>query len=124
MRISSRRPEPDVQIYLVVAVIALRGGALGPNLRSQERHAAGVADRWCGPGASSEDATAAAFLLIRCIPWPLVNTDPRAAQRMICSLGDLLRMSLMGGAPEVTLRRELEFLKVLFRHPVGLRTGW
>jgi two-component system, LytTR family, sensor kinase len=43
----------------------------------------------------------------------LVSTDPRAAQKMICSLGDLLRLSLVReDMPEVTLRRELEFLEL------------
>jgi two-component system LytT family sensor kinase len=108
--------EPDVQIYLVVAVIAYVV-AYYVDLRSQERHAAEL----------QTDLVRAELQVLKMQLQPhflfntlhsvaaLVNTDPRAAQRMICSLGDLLRMSLVGeDAPEVTLRRELEFLKVYF----------
>jgi LytS/YehU family sensor histidine kinase len=41
----------------------------------------------------------------------LIRKDPRGAEKMICSLGDLLRLTLADeGVPKVTLRRELEFL--------------
>jgi two-component system LytT family sensor kinase len=108
--------EPDVQIYLMVAVIAYVI-AYYVDLRSQERRAAEL----------QTDLVRAELQVLKMQLQPhflfntlhsvaaLVNTDPRAAQRMICSLGDLLRMSLVGeDAPEVTLRRELEFLKVYF----------
>jgi len=43
----------------------------------------------------------------------LIRTDPRGAEKMICSLGDLLRLTLADeGVPKVTLRRELEFLQM------------
>lgn len=108
--------EPDVQIYLMVAVIAYVI-AYYVDLRSQERRAAEL----------QTDLVRAELQVLKMQLQPhflfntlhsvaaLVNTDPRAAQRMICSLGDLLRMSLVGeDAPEVTLRRELQFLKVYF----------
>ncbi|MGB8509384.1 MAG: histidine kinase [Pyrinomonadaceae bacterium] len=42
----------------------------------------------------------------------LVHADPDAADRMIARLGDFLRLTLENaGAQEVTLQRELEFLK-------------
>jgi hypothetical protein len=108
--------EPDIQIYLVVAVIAYVV-AYYVDLRSQEWHAAEL----------QTDLVRAELQVLKMQLQPhflfntlhsvaaLVNTNPRAAQRMICSLGDLLRMSLVGeDTPEVTLRRELEFLNVYF----------
>jgi two-component system, LytTR family, sensor kinase len=42
----------------------------------------------------------------------LVHTDPETADRMIARLGDFLRLTLENsGAQEVTLQRELEFLR-------------
>jgi LytS/YehU family sensor histidine kinase len=41
----------------------------------------------------------------------LIHTDPRAADRMVARLGDMLRATLEGeGDGEVSLRRELEYL--------------
>jgi LytS/YehU family sensor histidine kinase len=43
----------------------------------------------------------------------LVRKDPRTAEKMICCLGDLLRLTLTAeDTPKVTLRRELEFLRM------------
>jgi len=42
----------------------------------------------------------------------LIHEDPDAADRMLARLGDLLRMTLLGGEqPEVPLRQELELLQ-------------
>ena len=43
----------------------------------------------------------------------LIRKDPRGAEKMICSLGDPLRLTLADeDAPKVTLRRELEVLQL------------
>lgn len=47
---------------------------------------------------------------------PLIYKDPRAAARTVVQLGDLLRLSLKGGAARlVTLKEELAFLKLYLR---------
>lgn len=47
---------------------------------------------------------------------PLIYRDPRAAARTVVQLGDLLRLSLKGGAARlVTLKEELAFLKLYLR---------
>ena len=108
--------EPDIQIYMIVAIIAYVV-AYYVDLRSQERRAAEL----------QTDLARAELQVLKMQLQPhflfntlhsvaaLVNTDPRAAQKMICSLGDLLRMSLASAdLPEVTLRREIEFLELYF----------
>ncbi len=105
--------EADIQIYILVAVM---GYVLAyySELRSQEWHAARL----------ENDLIRAELQVLRMQMQPhflfntlhsisaLVNSNPRAAQKMICSLGELLRMSLAGGdVQEVTLKRELEFVQ-------------
>lgn len=106
--------EADVQIYLVVAVLGYVV-AYYTEVRGQELHASQLAT----------DLVRAELQVLRMQLQPhflfntlhsissLVSTNPRAAQQMICSLGDLLRFSLVReDLPETTLRRELEFLNL------------
>lgn len=106
--------EADVQIYLVVAVLGCVV-AYYAKVRSQELRASRL--------ETSLVKAELQVLKMQLQPHFLFNTlhsisslaftDPRAAQTMICSLGDLLRLSLVReDMPEVTLRRELEFLKL------------
>jgi len=104
--------EPDIQIYLMVAIIGYVV-AYYVDLRCQEWRAAKL----------QTDLARAELQMLKMQLQPhflfntlhsvtaLVDTDPTAAKKMICSLGDLLRMSLASeDSPEVTLRQELKFL--------------
>ncbi len=106
--------EADVQIYLVVAVLGYVV-AYYTEVRGQELHASQL----------ETDLVRAELQVLKMQLQPhflfntlhsissLVPTNPRAAQQMICSLGDLLRLSLVReDLPETTLRRELDFLKL------------
>jgi two-component system LytT family sensor kinase len=106
--------EADVQIYLVVAVLGYVV-AYYAKVRMEELRASRLETNLVKAELQ--------LLKMQLQPHFLFNTlhsissqvftDPRAAQKMICSLGDLLRLSLAGeDLPEVTLRRELEFLKL------------
>ena len=105
--------EPDLQIYLVVAVMAYVV-VYYVDLGTQEKHAAEL--------HNSLMRAELQVLKMQLQPHFLFNTlhsvaslipaNPRAAQKMICSLGDLLRMSLAAeDLSDVTLARELEFLQ-------------
>ena len=106
--------EADIQIYMLIAVIGYVV-AYYSELRLQERHAADL----------ETDLVRAELQLLKTQLHPhflfntlhsvtvLVRKDPRAAEKMICSLGDLLRLTLAAeDTPKVTLRRELEFLRM------------
>lgn len=106
--------EADIQIYLLIAVIAYVV-AYYSALTEQERHAAEL--------ETNLVRTKLQVLKMQLQPHFLFNTlhsvaamlrkDPRGAEKMICSLGDLLRLTLADqGVPKVTLRRELEFLQI------------
>ena len=106
--------EADIQIYLLIAV-ASYVVAYYSQLRAQEKHAAEL--------ETSLVRAELQVLKMQLQPHFLFNTlhsvaalirkDPRGAEKMICSLGDLLRLTLAAGdTPKVTLRRELEFLEI------------
>jgi LytS/YehU family sensor histidine kinase len=105
--------EADIQIYLLIAVIGYVV-AYYSELRAQERHAAEL--------ETNLVRSELQVLKIQLQPHFLFNTlhsvaglvrkDPRSAEKMICSLGDLLRQTLVAeDTPKVHLRRELEFLQ-------------
>jgi hypothetical protein len=106
--------EADVQIYLVVAVLGYVV-AYYAKVRMEELRASRLETNLVKAELQ--------LLKMQLQPHFLFNTlhsissqvftNPRAAQKMICSLGDLLRLSLAReDMPEVPLRRELEFLKL------------
>lgn len=106
--------EADIQIYLLAAVVGYVV-AYYTRLRAQERHAAELETNLVKAELQ--------FLKMQLQPHFLFNTlhsvaalvhrDPAAAEKMICSLGDLLRQTLAAeDAPLVTLERELEFLQL------------
>jgi len=106
--------EADIQIYLLIAVIGYVV-AYYSALRAQERHAAEL--------ETSLIRTKLQVLKTQLQPHFLFNTlhsvaalvrnDPRAAEKMICSLGDLLRWTLAAeDVAKVTLQREIEFLQM------------
>ena len=106
--------EADLQIYLMVAVIGYVV-AYYNQLRSQEWHQAELENSLVRAKLQNLKMQLQPHFLFNALHsvGALVNTDPRAAQKMICSLGDLLRLSLAGqDLPEATLRRELEFLEL------------
>ena len=105
--------EADIQIYLLIGVVGYVV-AYYSELRAQERHAAELETNLVRAELQ--------VLKIQLQPHFLFNTlhsvaslirkDPGTAEKMICSLGDLLRLTLVAeDTPKVTLRRELEFLR-------------
>jgi LytS/YehU family sensor histidine kinase len=113
-RVFFSEAEPDIQIYLVVAVIGYVV-AYYAELRSQERHQAELETELVRADLHILRTQLQPHFLFNALHSiaALLQTDPRAAQRMICSLGDLLRASLAGwDLPETTLGSELELLKL------------
>jgi two-component system, LytTR family, sensor kinase len=113
-RILFSETEADIQIYLMVAVIGYVV-AYYNQLRSREWHQAELETSLVRTKLQNLKMQLQPHFLFNALHsvGALVNTDPRAAQKMICSLGDLLRISLAGqDLPEATLRRELEFLEL------------
>jgi LytS/YehU family sensor histidine kinase len=106
--------EADVQIYLVVAVLGYVV-AYYAKVRSQELRASRLETNLVKAELQVLKMQLQPHFLFNTLHSisSLVTVDPRAAQKMICSLGDLLRLSLVReDVPEVTLRRELEFLEL------------
>ena len=106
--------EADVQIYLVVAVLGYVV-AYYAKVRNQELRASRLETNLVKAELQVLKMQLQPHFLFNTLHSisSLVSTDPRAAQKMICSLGDLLRLSLVReDLPEVTLRRELEFLEL------------
>jgi two-component system, LytTR family, sensor kinase len=106
--------EADVQIYLVVAVLGYVV-AYYAKVRSQESRASRLETNLVKAELQVLKMQLQPHFLFNTLHSisSLVSTNPRAAQKMICSLGDLLRLSLVReDLPEVTLRRELEFLEL------------
>lgn len=104
--------EGDIQIYLLIAVI---GYVVAYYTESRER------DRLAGEMKTNLVRAKLQVLKMQLEPHflfntlhfiaALVRTEPRAAEKMICSLGDLLRKTLEAEDTSlVPLRRELEFL--------------
>ena len=113
-RILFSEAEADIQIYLMVAVIGYVV-AYYNQLRSQEWQQAELETSLVRAKLQNLKMQLQPHFLFNALHsvGALVNTDPRAAKKMICSLGDLLRISLAGqDVPEATLRRELEFLEL------------
>lgn len=113
-RVFFSQAEADIQIYLIVAVIGYVV-AYYNELRSQEGHRAELETNLVRAELQSLKMQLQPHFLFNALHsvGALVSTDPSAAQRMICSLGDLLRISLAGqDHPEATLRQELEFLEL------------
>jgi two-component system, LytTR family, sensor kinase len=113
-RVFFSQAEPDIQIYMVVAVLAYVV-AYYTELRSQELRRAELENNLVHAELQVLRTQLQPHFLFNALHsvGALVNTDPRAAQRMICSLGDLLRMSLAGqDHPESTLKQELQFLEL------------
>ena len=105
--------EADIQMYILVAVIGYVV-AYYAELRNQEWHAAQLENNLIRAELQVLRMQLQPHFLFNTLHSlaALVPTNPRAAQRMICSLGDLLRMSLAGeDLQEVTLKRELEFVR-------------
>jgi two-component system, LytTR family, sensor kinase len=106
--------EADVQIYLVVAVLGYVV-AYYAKVRSQELRASRLETNLVKAELQVLKMQLQPHFLFNTLHSisSLVTADPRAAQKMVCSLGDLLRLSLVReDVPEVTLRRELEFLEL------------
>ena len=106
--------EADVQIYLVVAVLGYVV-AYYAKVRSQELRASRLETNLVQAELQVLKMQLQPHFLFNTLHSisSLVSSNPRAAQKMICSLGDLLRLSLVReDLPEVTLRRELEFLEL------------
>jgi LytS/YehU family sensor histidine kinase len=106
--------EADVQIYLVVAVLGYVV-AYYTKVRNQELRASRLETSLVKAELQVLKMQLQPHFLFNTLHSisSLVSSDPRAAQKMICSLGDLLRLSLVReDLPEVTLRRELEFLEL------------
>ena len=106
--------EADIQIYLLIAVIGYVV-AYYSELRRQERHAAELETNLIGAELQVLKTQLQPHFLFNTLHSvaALVRTNPRAAEKMVCSLGDLLRMTLAAeDMPKVTLRRELEFLQM------------
>ena len=106
--------EPDIQIYFLVAGLGYVV-AYYAELRNQELHRAELQNNLVRAELQVLRTQLQPHFLFNALHsvGALVSIDPRAAQRMICSLGDLLRMSLAGqDHPESTLRQELQFLEL------------
>ena len=106
--------EADIQIYLLIAVIGYVV-AYYSALRAQELHAAELETNLIRTKLQVLKTQLQPHFLFNTLHSvaALVRNDPRAAEKMICSLGDLLRLTLAAeDVPKVTLRRELEFLQM------------
>ncbi|HZP64609.1 MAG TPA: histidine kinase [Terriglobales bacterium] len=106
--------EADIQIYLLIAVIGYVV-AYYSALRGQERHAAELETTLVRTKLQVLKTQLQPHFLFNTLHSvaALVRTDPRAAEKMICSLGDLLRLTLGAeDTPKVPLKRELEFLRM------------
>jgi len=106
--------EADIQIYLLIAVIAYVL-AYYSMLREQERHAAELETNLVRTKLQVLKTQLQPHFLFNTLHSiaALVRKDPRGAEKMICSLGDLLRLTLADeDVPKVTLRREFEFLQI------------
>lgn len=106
--------EADIQIYLLIAVIGYVV-AYYSALREQERHAAELETNLIRAELQVLKIQLQPHFLFNTLHSvaALVRKDPRAAEKMICSLGDLLRLTLVAeDTPKVSLMRELEFLEM------------
>jgi len=106
--------EADIQIYLLIAFIGYVV-AYYSALRDQERHAAELETHLVRAELQVLKMQLQPHFLFNTLHSvaSLVHTDPRAAKKMICSLGDLLRATLAAeDLPQIPLRRELEFLQM------------
>jgi two-component system LytT family sensor kinase len=106
--------EGDIQIYLLIAVLGYVV-AYYSELRGQERHAAELETNLIRAELQVLKTQLQPHFLFNTLHsvTALVRKDPRAAEKMICSLGDLLRLTLAAeDNPKVTVRRELEFLEM------------
>jgi hypothetical protein len=106
--------EADIQIYLLIAFIGYVV-AYYSALRDQERHAAELETHLVRAELQVLKMQLQPHFLFNTLHSiaSLVHTDPRAAKKMICSLGDLLRATLAAeDLPQVSLRRELDFLEM------------
>ncbi len=106
--------EADVQIYLLIAVIGYVV-AYYSKLRMQERHAADLETNLVKAELQLLKTQLQPHFLFNTLHSvaALVRKDPQAAEKMICSLGDLLRLTLAAeDTPKVPLRRELDFLRM------------
>jgi len=104
--------EADIQIYLLIAVIGYVV-AYYSALRAQERHAAELETNLVQTKLQVLKTQLQPHFLFNTLHsvTALIRKDPRGAEKMICSLGDLLRLTLADeDVSKVTLRRELEFL--------------
>jgi len=105
--------EADIQIYILVAVIAYVL-AYYAELRRQEGHAAELENSLIKAELQVLGTQLQPHFLFNTLHSvaALVTANPRAAQKMICSLGDLLRLTLAAGnVQEVQLEKELEFVQ-------------
>jgi LytS/YehU family sensor histidine kinase len=106
--------EADIQIYLLIAVIGYVM-AYYSELRVQERHSADLETNLVRAELQLLKTQLQPHFLFNTLHsvTALVRKDPRAAEKMICCLGDLLRLTLTAeDTPKVTLRHELEFLRM------------
>lgn len=104
--------EPDIWIYLVVAVMGFTV-AYYSKLRWKERQAAQLENQLVRAQLQILRMQLQPHFLFNTLHSiaALIEKSPRIAERIVCSLGDLLRMSLEASeVQEVTLRRELEFI--------------
>ena len=105
--------EADIQIYLLIGVIGYVV-AYYAALRAQETHAAELETNLVQAELQVLKIQLQPHFLFNTLHSvaALVRKDPGAAEKMICSLGDLLRLTLVAEeTPKVTLRRELGFLQ-------------
>jgi two-component system LytT family sensor kinase len=105
--------EADIQIYLLIGVIGYVVAYYGA-LRAQETHAAELETNLVRAELQVLKIQLQPHFLFNTLHSvaALVRKDPGAAEKMICSLGDLLRLTLVAEeTPKVTLRRELGFLQ-------------
>jgi len=106
--------EADIQIYLLIAVLGYVV-AYYSELRGQEKHAAELETNLIRAELQVLKTQLQPHFLFNTLHSvaALVRKDPHSAEKMICSLGDLLRLTLVAeDTPKVTLRRELEFLQI------------
>jgi LytS/YehU family sensor histidine kinase len=104
--------EADIQIYLLIAVIGYVV-AYYSELRDQERRASELETNLVRAELQALKMQLQPHFLFNTLHSisALVQTDPSAATKMICSLGDLLRLTLAAeDVSKVALTRELEFL--------------
>jgi len=113
-RVFFSQAEPDIQVYLVVAMFGYVV-AYYSELRKQEGRRAELENNLVRAELQVLRTQLQPHFLFNALHsvGALVSTDPRAAQKMVCSVGDLLRMSLASqNNAESTLRQELEFLEL------------